>query len=354
MITKTLTALIFGLFISTSYSQNFNPVKLDSLFQSLEMSNKFMGSIAISKNGQIVYTKSIGYSDIETNQKSNINTKYRIGSITKTFTAVLVLKAADEKKLNLDQTIEKYFPLIINADKITIRNLLNHRSGIHNFTKDEDYLKYNIQGKTENEMIDIISKAGSDFLPNSKAAYSNSNYVLLSYILEKIYKESYAEILNKKIVKPLGLRDTYFGSKIEIEKNETNSYEFDNTWKKQLETNMLLLTGAGAIVSTPTDVIKFAEALFNGMVISNTSLKAMREIKDDYGLGIGEFPFEGKLSYGHTGHVDGFNSMYGYFPQDKISFAITSNGTSINNNDIAVGLLSIVFNVPYEIPTKFN
>lgn len=117
---------------------------------------------------------------------------------------------------------------------------------------------------------------------------------------------------------------------------------------------MLMLTGAGAIISTPTDVLKFADAVFNGTVISSASLKAMLEFNEEYGLGIGEFSFEDNLSYGHTGHVDGFYSMYGYFPQDRISFAITSNGTTINTNDIAVGLLSIIFNIPYEIPTEFN
>ncbi|WP_084523789.1 serine hydrolase domain-containing protein [Adhaeribacter aquaticus] len=354
MFTRIITVVVFSLCISTTYSQHLNIAKLDSLFQTLELSNKFMGGVAISKNGEIVYTKNTGYSDIETSRKSQINTKYRIGSITKTFTAILILKAIDEKKLKLDQTIEKYFPLVTNADKITIRTLLNQRSGIHNFTKDEDYEKYKFKGKTEDEMIAIISNAGSDFEPDSKAAYSNSNYVLLSYILERIYKEPYAEILNKKIVRPLGLRDTYFGGKIEIEHNETNSYEFDNDWIKQPETNLLMFTGAGAIVSTPTDVLKFAEAVFNGKVLSSSSLKAMKEIKDDYGLGIGEFSFEGKLSYGHTGHIDGFNSMYGYFVKEKISFAITSNGTGINNNAIAVGLLSIVFNIPYKISLTFN
>lgn len=138
-----------------------------------------------------------------------------------------------------------------------------------------------------------------------------------------------------------------------MNKNEASSYELDSIWKKQPETNLNLFLGAGAIVSTPTDVIKFLEALFRDKIISQASLSEMKLIKEDFGLGIGELPFEDKLSYGHSGHIDGFNSDFGYFPKEKISFVITSNGTVINNNDIALDMVSIIFNFPYEIPKKF-
>jgi len=100
-------------------------------------------------------------------------------------------------------------------------------------------------------------------------------------------------------------------------------------------------------------VLRFVEGVFENKIISEASLRLMEEVKDDYGMGIGEFPFEEKMSYGHTGHLNGFSSLFGYFPKEKISFVITSNGSSINNNDIALGVLSIIFNLPYQIPTKF-
>src|SRR5690606_17415340 len=176
------TALSFFV-LHTGFAQTFDKEKLDSYFDALEANDKFMGSAAIAKNGEIIYTKAIGYSDVESKTKPDANTKYRIGSISKTFTAVLVLKAAEEKKLNLNHTIHKYFPNIANSKKITISNLLNHRSGIHNFTNDDIYLEYNTQPKTEAEMVAIIAEGGSDFEPGTKAEYSNSNYVLLSFIL---------------------------------------------------------------------------------------------------------------------------------------------------------------------------
>lgn len=204
MTKKTSFAILSGLFFGITFAQNLNTVKLDSLFQILEAKNKYMGSIAVTENGKLLYTKSIGKDDVNSNKQSTIETKYRIGSISKMFTSCLILKAVEENKLNLNQTIDIYFPTIENAKKITIENLLNHRSGIHNFTNDEAYLTYNTQPKSEKEMVEIITKGKSDFEPDSKGDYSNSNYVLLSYILEKTYKKSYKEILSSKIIIGIG------------------------------------------------------------------------------------------------------------------------------------------------------
>ncbi|MEG0915409.1 MAG: serine hydrolase domain-containing protein [Myroides sp.] len=199
-----LTALVFLAFGYLSLAQTtFDKKKLDNYFETLEQNEKFMGSVSVSRNGEIIYEKSVGFADVERKIKATDKTKYRIGSISKSFTAVLVLKAVENNKLELDTTIDKWFPTIPNADKITVKQLLNHRSGIHNFTDDNDYLNWNTQRKTEKEMIGIISKGGSDFTPDSKAEYSNSNYVLLTYIVEKAFSESFSELLNKYVVKPV-------------------------------------------------------------------------------------------------------------------------------------------------------
>lgn len=351
MTKRILTTLFLGLLIQTAFSQTFDKEKLDNYFQALEKSGKFMGSVALSENGKIIYTKSIGYSDIETNTKPNENTKYRIGSISKSFTGVLVLKAVEEKKLTLETKINKYFPDLKNASKITISNLLNHRSGIHNFTNDNDYLTWNTQKKSESEMLKIIGKGGSDFEPDSMAEYSNSNYVLLSYILQKIYKKTYTQILNEKIIKPIGLKNTFFGDKINTQNNEANSYKFTSKWEKEAETDMSIPIGAGAIVSTPNDLTEFAFALFNGKLLSSKSLELMKTIKDKYGFGLFQMPFGDKKSFGHTGGIDGFSSIYSYFPNENVAFALTSNGTNYNNNDVSIVLLSAIFNKPYNIPS---
>lgn len=342
--------MILGLTFKTGYSQSVDIVKLDSYFQALETNNKFMGSVALSQNGKLIYTKAIGFSDIETQTKPNENTKYRIGSITKTFTTVLVFKAIEEKKLKLTDKIDAYFPAIKNAQKITIGNLLYHRSGIHSFTDNEDYLTWNTQPKTEKELTEIIVKCGSDFEPDSKAQYSNSNFVLLTFILQKVFKKSYDKILEDNILKPLGLKNTYVGKKISLTNNECNSYKFAGNWIKEAETDMSVPLGAGAIVSTPGDLTKFAEALFNGKLISNESVEQMKALKDNYGMGLFKIPFYNKTGFGHTGGIDAFSSVFSYFPEDKISFALTSNGTNYNNNNISIAVLSSIYNKPYEIP----
>lgn len=347
---KIAITLFLGFLVGTSYAQKMNVAKLDSLFQILEAKDKFMGSIAVSQNGTLLYSKSIGMDDIESNKKSSALSKYRVGSISKMFTSALVFKAIEEKKLMLTQTIETFFPTIENANKITIGYLLNHRSGIQNFTNSPEYLTYNTQPKTENEMVEIIAKGKSIFEPNSKADYSNSNYVLLSYILEKTYKKPFKTILNDKIVKPLGLKNTYIGGKINILNNETNSYSFSEKWIKEPETDMSIPMGAGAVVSNPQDLTLFIEKLFANAIISESSLKQMTALQDNYGMGIFQYPFYEKKSFGHTGGIDEFRSTLSYFPEDKIAVALTSNGRTYENNDIMIAALSAYFNKPFTIP----
>jgi CubicO group peptidase (beta-lactamase class C family) len=345
-----LTTALFLTLGQIGFSQNLDKTKLDNYFNALEQNNKFMGSVAVSKNGEIIYIKSIGFADVENKVKATENSKYRIGSISKSFTTVLILKAVEQKKLNTNQTIDKWFPTIKNAKKITVNHLLSHRSGIHNFTDDKDYLTWNTQPKTEKEMIEIIAKGGSDFNPDSKAEYSNSNFVLLTYILEKTFTKSYSDLLQEFIVKPIGLKNTYVFGKINPSNNECKSYSFSGSWKTETETDFTVPLGAGAITSTPSDLTKFADALFSGKLLTNESLEIMKTIKDGYGIGLFQIPFYKSVGYGHTGGIDGFSSVYSYFSDDKISYALISNGTNINNNDISIAVLSAVYEKPYEIP----
>lgn len=348
--TIVITFLTFAISQIGLAQTNFDKTKLDNYFNALEQNNKFMGSVAVSKNGEVIYTKSVGFTDVENNVKSTDNSKYRIGSISKTFTAVLILKAVEEKKINLSQTINKWFPTLKNAKKITIEHLLRHRSGIHNFTNDNDYLTWNTQPKTEEKMVEIIAKGGSDFNPDSKAEYSNSNFVLLTYILEKTYGNSYSDLLQEYITKPIGLSNTYVFGKINPDNNESKSYRFAGTWKVEPETDFSVPLGAGAIISTPTDLTKFSDALFGGKLLTSESLEIMKTIKDGYGIGLFQIPFYRSVGYGHTGGIDGFSSVYSHFPNDNISYALVSNGTNMSNNDISIAVLSAVYDKPYEIP----
>ncbi|UUC45173.1 serine hydrolase domain-containing protein [Flavobacterium cerinum] len=348
---KNYKACLLGLFVTAlAWSQKMDTQKLDLYFQTLEANNKFMGSVAISQNGQRIYTKTVGFADVENKLKANENSKYRIGSISKTFTSILVFKAIENKKLTLNQTIEMFFPTIPNAGKITIGQLLSHRSGLHDFTDDDDYYDWNTKTMTEKEMVAGIAKGGTDFEPDTKAEYCNSNYVLLTYILEKTFQKKYSDLLKNEITQPLGMKNTYLGGKINTQNNECKSYNYEGNWKVRPETDISIPMGAGGIVSTPGDLLKLSEALFKGKLLKKESVEAMKTIQDKFGKGLFRMPFNDKIGYGHAGNIDGFNNTFTYYSDGDFSFAMTSNGTNYSNNTIALTALQAIFKEPFAIP----
>ena len=353
MKSRSFFSILFVLFSVTSFAQEQKFLALDSLFQILDENNRFMGSLSISENGKIIYSKTIGKADLASGKSSDNLTKYRIGSISKMFTACLIFQAIEENKLSLTQNINRFFPKITSAKEISIGNLLNHRSGIHNFTNDTSYFNYYTASKSQKEMLEIIQASGSDFKSNSKAEYSNSNYILLSFILEKIYKKSYEELLDIKIIQPQGLKNTYFGKKLELAKNECASYRFSGKWELENETHSSVSLGAGGIVSTTEDLLFFISNLFDGKIIQASSLEQMTKLEDGYGMGIFPVPFYDKKGFGHTGGIDGFSSFLYTFPEEKISIALTSNGSRFNNNDIAIAALSDCFDKPFTLPSFY-
>lgn len=332
-------------------AQELNRAKLDSLFTILESNDRYMGSFALSHQGRPLYTKAIGYEDRASGKKATPDTKYRIGSITKMFTSALVFMAVEEDKIDLDQTIDTYFPEVKNTNTITIGHLLNHRSGIHNLTSVEDYLDWNTERTPREELLKKIIDGPSVFEPGSKAEYSNSNYVLLTFILEEVFDSTYPNLVKEKIIVPLGLDDTYVGSKIDPAGHEAFSYTYTSTWKKEPETDMSVPLGAGNLVSKPTDLNKFIEALFAGGLISQESLDLMTTLTDGYGMGIFQMPFYDKRGYGHNGGIDGFSSALGYIPEDGLAFALTSNGNRFSNNEILIAALSAFYGKPFELPS---
>jgi D-alanyl-D-alanine carboxypeptidase len=183
--------LLITLTSSFLYGQQFNKIKLDSLLDVLAANNKAMGSLVLSKHGAVVYNKAIGYSTISGDKRepATANTIYRVGSITKMFTATMIFQLIDEGKLSLTTTLDKYYRQFPNAGTITISHILSHRSGLFNYTSDSLFLKSMTQPKTKKEMLAIMAKHPADFPPDEKFAYSNTNYVLLGYIIEQITRK---------------------------------------------------------------------------------------------------------------------------------------------------------------------
>ena len=274
--------LLLALFTAGD-AQTLDKAKLDKFFDALAEKNKAMGSLTLAKDGKVLYSRAVGYSRISEKEKqaSTVETRYRVGSIAKTFTAVMIFQLTEEGKLKLTDTLDKFYPQIPNAEKITIAQILAHRSGIHSFTNDPDYQTWMMNPKTKEEMLAIIAKSKPDFEPGEKRQYSNSGFVLLGYIIEKVTGKSYQKALKERITSKLGLSDTYLATgKTDVSKKESFSYSLAGNWKQETETDMSIPGGAGALISTPTDLTKFMHALFDLKLVSRESLEKMKTGKN--------------------------------------------------------------------------
>lgn len=329
-----------------SFTQAINKKDLDSLFTFHDEHKNIMGSIAISKNGEILYSKAIGYSLYKNDEKISASekTKYRIGSVSKIFTATIIFQLIEECKINLTTPIEKYFPGFPNAKLITITNLLNHTSGIPNFTR----IKLKEIGRTKDEMLEIILRKKSKFIPGKKQLYSNANYLLLGYIIENVLNKPYEKVLEDRIISRIGLTDTYYKNGSYIEKNESLPYNFKTTWILQPLTNLSIVGASGGIISTPIDLTKFIEALFSGKLINQNSINKMKTISGNYGMGMHEFKFNSKRALGQEGSIDGFQSVVAYFPEDTVAIAFCSNGRVGPVKDLLMEALTIYFGLGYK------
>ena len=346
---KIFILSLFLLLVSKCFSQTFDKEKLDEYIQAMEANNKFMGNVLVYQHNKKVYSRALGFSNTATRTKSGDQTMYRIGSISKTITTALILKAVEEGKINLSDNINTFFPSIENADHITISDLLNHHSGIHNFTGG-NFDSWKTQPKNRHDLIDSIAKGGSDFAPGTKAAYSNSNFVLLSFILEDIYHKPYGDILNNEIIEPFHLEHLHFGDKEVDKKDKALPYYFEAGWNVSAETDLSIPMGAGSIVTSTEDLATLLEALFQGRIISTEMLAKMEEQTDGFGFGIFEKNMLGKIAYTHDGAIDGFNSYYYYFPQDETLYILISNAENYDLETVNNSILSIVFSKPFNLP----
>ncbi|MEK6325397.1 MAG: serine hydrolase domain-containing protein, partial [Acidobacteriota bacterium] len=301
------------------------------------------------------YTRAIGYSQINGTEKKPLTAanRFRIGSITKMFTAVMILQLVEEGKLKLTDTLDKFFPQIPNAQKITIAQILAHRSGIHDSLIDRNLRPSSSTNPiTKDEMLTIIAKGTPDFEPDAKHSYSNSGYAILGLIIEKLTGKPYEEALKERITSKIGLKDTYTATgNIDVNKNESLTYiNFGREWKQVPETHPSILFGGGSIVSTPHDLAKFIQALFDVKLISQESLASMKTIRDGDGLGMEPFTFAGKTFYGHTGGGDNYGAWLAYLPEEKLAVAYTTNAKVYPVVNIVSGVIDIYYNKPFQIP----
>ena len=330
------------------------PETIDAYLSDLEENNKFLGSIALVQNGQTILCEAYGFREMEEGREkvpSDKQTAYRIGSITKMFTSVLIAQLVEAEKLSLDDKLEKFFPDVKNADKITIDQLLRHRSGLKNLTSTAGYIVWCKSPQSRDAMMERIKKLPADFEPGEKTAYSNTNYLLLGYIIEKVTGSTYGDVLQEKITGPLGLKRTFFEPDEPIE-NEAKSFRMMKSWISTRETHQSVPHGAGAIVSTPEDLAKFIRALFDGKLVSKQSLEKITDVSSGLGQGMMQFPFDDKRAFGHGGAIDGFQANLAYFPNEDLVVAVCSNGIAHPFNDVLIGVLTRGFGLPVTPPAE--
>jgi len=339
-------------FGSVTAQPSYNRAMLDSLFDALTTHDKSMGTIFVSKGGETVYERSIGFRTMSGDMKtpSDANTRYRIGSITKTFTAVLVMQLIEEGLLSEETTLATYYPDIPNAEKITIKHLLQHRSGLFNFTNSPEFPTYMVQGKSRDEMITMLEKSAIDFEPGSAFKYSNTGYLLLGYILEDITGTSYADLIQTRIVDEIGLENTYVGGAIDTNNAEANSFLFLEDWIPSHITDARVTAAAGAIVSTASDLALFFNALVKSVLVEKESFDRMTQFVDSYGYGLFQMPFYDHLGYGHNGSIDAFNSTMAYMPDSDLIVVYLTNGGAYPINTVLIAALSANYDQPFTQP----
>lgn len=347
-LTKTLTALVCAV-VCTACGQQTVEKKLDAYFNALD--GHFMGSIVVQQDGKTIYQRSMGWADLENQIPATAETQYRIGSVSKTFTAVLVMKAAAEGRLSLSDSIAKYFPdaKIPNAEQITIDQLLQHRSGLVDITNDKpyEYYTYFTTPQTRQQILERVAAAGTNFQPDSQYRYCNTGYNLLGYILEDVWGKPYAEIINDQIVSLLDLRHTRYSEAIDPQRGDARSYTLLDSWQVQPETDASVAIGAGALASTPADLARFGEALV-GDVFGDNIFEQMKQVRDAYGRGLVQFTYGDQIGYGHAGLLDGFSSKLVVF--DNVTIAYCSNGTDYDANLIIPAVLDALNGKTIEIP----
>src|SRR5262245_53293192 len=350
MKTKMLLATLLTLVsVTAGYAQTLDKAKLDQLFDRLLEKNKGMGSLTLAKDGNILYSRSFGYSQINEKKLLTAETKYRIASITKMYTSVMIFQLVEEKKLRLTDTLDKFFPQIPNAAGITIGQMLTHRSGIHDMEADGSWGK---QARTREEIVARIAQGRPDFEPDAMHKYSNAGYILLGYIVEKAGGKPYQEALKERITSRIGLKDTYLGTgNTDPGKNEALSYIYVDGWKEGAELDFSVPAGAGSVLSTPADMTRFIQALFDLELVSQDSLKWMTTLRDDEGMGMEPFSFAGKTLYGHTGGSSNSGAWLAYLPDERLALAYTTNAKIYPVRNIVAGALDIYWNRPFQIPS---
>ncbi|HXW56700.1 MAG TPA: serine hydrolase [Candidatus Cybelea sp.] len=315
--------------------------RMDQMIRSFVANKKFMGAVLVARGNDILLDRGYGFANLELNVPNSPKTKFRLGSITKQFTAASILLLEERGKLNVDDRVKKYMPDAPAAwDQITIFNLLTHTSGIPNFTSFPDYAKLEPFPTSAADLVARFRDKPLDFQPGEKWSYSNSGYVLLGYLIEKISGKSYAQFLEDNIFKPLGMVDSGYDSNSAVIENRASGYApTPNGMVNAGYIDMTVPLSAGGLYSTTEDLLRWEQGLFGGKLLSPSSLKKMTTpFKNEYALGLAVHTVSGREEIEHTGGIEGFNTELAYYPDEQLTVVVLANLNGPASNEIAGNL----------------
>ena len=317
---------------------------MDQIVQSYVTNHQFMGTALVARGSQVLFSKGYGEANLELDVPNSPNTKFRLGSVTKQFTAASILLLEERGKLSVSDPVKKYLPDAPAAwDKITIFHVLTHTSGIPNFTSFPDYPKLERYATTPAELVARFRDKPLDFEPGERWNYSNSGYVLLSYLIEKITGDSYEKFVRENIFTPLGMKDSGYDSNSTVILHRASGYVYGkNGFENAGFVHMSVPQGAGALYSTTEDLLKWEQGLFGGKVLQAASLEKMtKPFKNDYAFGLQVDTTGGHKVIEHGGGIEGFNTELEYYPEDKLTVVVLGNVNGAAPGEIAKKLAAL-------------
>lgn len=307
-----------------------------------------MGGVLVAQKDQLLLHKGYGYANLEWSIRNTESTKFRLGSITKQFTAVAILLLEQQGKLNLTDTIKEYIPNAPSTwDNITLYHLLTHTSGIPNYTSFAEFPLITTTFKTPAEQIALFRDKQLDFLPGSACVYNNSGYVLLGYIIEQISGVSFENFIAETIFKPLGMHNSGYDSYTKIITLRASGYVKTPKGMQNADyLNMSIPYAAGSLYSTTGDLLLWQQGLFGGKLLSEKSLKKLitPNKHSPYCLGVVNQSIDGHTIIHHAGGINGFGTILLYSLKDKLMITALSNLNAYGYvyQDIAMKILHLL------------
>jgi CubicO group peptidase (beta-lactamase class C family) len=311
---------------------------------------QFMGAILVAREGRPIFDRAFGSADLDWNIANSTATKFRIGSLTKQFTAASILLLEERGKLKIDDPIGHYLPDVPPSwQAITIFELLNHTSGIPNFTDFPDYAATQGLPTSPEQLVARFRDKPLDFAPGSRFSYSNSGYVLLGYLIEKLTGESYARFVRENLFAPLGMKDSGYDFNSEVVPRRAVGYVPGPKGPLVADhIDMSVPFSAGGLYSTTGDLLRWEEGLFGGKLLAPASLKKMTTpTQNHYGLGviITTSPGGAEVVW-HNGGIDGFNSGLAYVPAKRVAVIVLANLNGAAADSLTRELLEVALGDP--------